>query len=360
MAKRRMTLDGPGPDWWSLGLFVASAGWLAVNGWALLYLRQPNLPIGVAFGLVTFCAGLTTMVYALWRLLRSSRSAFKQGVTQVSRLTVDRSGRRSAAQSQAWAASSRSWLAARLADRPTGWRLSVGLLFAGVLGVIFISVAKDVWLRDEIVDIDRVVVQTVYGLRTPDQTVFFELVTFMGGVEAMAAMLLLIAVLGWRQQVLPVIFGLAIVAALAVTQLLKVVFGRLRPDEAWRLVAENGFSFPSGHSFAATVMYGLAGYVLWRLAKTVLARLLALAGALSVIVLVAASRVYLGVHYPSDVLASVCLGLAIVDLLVVFVETNRRFSLWPRWQLRPEAGPIVLAAFGGTVVAALVWTVIHQ
>lgn len=111
----------------------------------------------------------------------------------------------------------------------------------------------------------------------------------------------------WR----PILLGILGAAILAAVAVVKVVVGRDRPPAAAAMVAEDGYSFPSGHASASTVVVALTAWMLtrwvvrsWGGQVSVWAAAVALVGAIGV------SRVYLGVHYPSDVLAGVVLGTA--------------------------------------------------
>lgn len=100
-----------------------------------------------------------------------------------------------------------------------------------------------------------------------------------------------------------------LVLATLLNLLLKALIQRPRP-EGYRLVAESGFSFPSGHSMVAMAFYGLLIWMVWRYEKDALVRRLGVIGFGLVIVLVGLSRIYLGVHYASDVLAGFCASIA--------------------------------------------------
>lgn len=100
-----------------------------------------------------------------------------------------------------------------------------------------------------------------------------------------------------------------LVLATLLNLLLKTLIQRPRP-EGYRLVAESGFSFPSGHSMVAMAFYGLLIWMVWRYEKDSLVRRLGVIGFGLVIVLVGLSRIYLGVHYASDVLAGFCASIA--------------------------------------------------
>ncbi|WP_237715623.1 MULTISPECIES: phosphatase PAP2 family protein [Pelosinus] len=92
----------------------------------------------------------------------------------------------------------------------------------------------------------------------------------------------------------------------ALNEMLKHLFERARP-EAFQIVAESGFSFPSGHAMVSLCFYGIVAFLIvrkrslqWRIAGAVVATLL--------IVAIGVSRIYLGVHYPSDVVAGYAAG----------------------------------------------------
>ena len=113
----------------------------------------------------------------------------------------------------------------------------------------------------------------------------------------------------WKSESLLVAGNLSLAGILIVS--LKHLYQRPRPD-ILHLVEEKGFSFPSGHSLAVTLLIGSLIIILSQRVKSTRLKLplQSLLGIYLVSVLV--SRVYLGVHYPSDVLASLCLGLGIL------------------------------------------------
>jgi len=89
---------------------------------------------------------------------------------------------------------------------------------------------------------------------------------------------------------------------------LKAIFRRDRPPVLHRLVAESSYSFPSSHSVFAAVFFGMLAVELARAVPGVWGKGAAVAGCAALAVTVAASRVWLGVHYPTDVLGGLILG----------------------------------------------------
>lgn len=103
--------------------------------------------------------------------------------------------------------------------------------------------------------------------------------------------------------------ALNLALALLLNLALKEIVHRPRP-EGFRLIAETGYSFPSGHSMVAMAFYGLLAWMVWHYERDHFVKHLCLAGFALVIVAVGLSRIYLGVHYASDVLAGFCVSLA--------------------------------------------------
>ncbi len=110
--------------------------------------------------------------------------------------------------------------------------------------------------------------------------------------------------------------------SLLVGQLFKMKFDRPRPDVFAPLLVENTASFPSGHTLAAVSFYGLLSVLLWERGH----RLLSVISGIWVF-LIALSRVYLGAHYPSDVLASLALGTILLFItLFTYKRLNSAYS----------------------------------
>ncbi|HEX5323966.1 MAG TPA: phosphatase PAP2 family protein [Capsulimonadaceae bacterium] len=98
--------------------------------------------------------------------------------------------------------------------------------------------------------------------------------------------------------------GLAasVAGALVLNQILKQWFQRQRPDVPWALAHERSFSFPSGHAMMGMVVFGMLAYLLFRYLKGRVACALDILVAIVLVVGIGTSRVYLGVHYPTDIL----------------------------------------------------------
>lgn len=124
------------------------------------------------------------------------------------------------------------------------------------------------------------------------------------------AVVLVLGVFGWRQQA--VILAAASLFGHMLNQGLKAVIARPRPALPAEVMEELGvdtFAFPSGHAQSFTIFYGFLAVFIWQNVRQPWLRRLGVAAMLTMIVLVGISRVYLGVHWASDVVGAYCLGV---------------------------------------------------
>lgn len=180
-------------------------------------------------------------------------------------------------------------------------------IIALVAALVFLVLLGEV-AEGELMRLDAMAYQVfVEGLRSDALTPVMEGFTSLASVVVLAVMAAAIAALapgkapGWCASI-----NLACVVAL--NALLKLIVQRPRP-EGFRLVEETGYSFPSGHSMVAMAFFGLLIWMIWRYHRRDVMRTIWCIAFGLVIVMVGVSRIYLGVHYASDVIAGFCVSL---------------------------------------------------
>ena len=208
------------------------------------------------------------------------------------------------------------WILRLVRDRldpatATGFALTLALGLVIVGGVLVGALAYLMRSSDRLVDVDRTVGQWGVDNATSWSTEALELVTELGGSTfVVAAMIVLALVEYWRvpNRWMPVFLVTVVVGEIAVVNAVKELLDRVRPE--FNPIAETlGPSFPSGHSGLAAAFYAGAALVLAR-KRSPRTRALLAGGAVAIAVGVACSRVLLGVHWMSDVLAGLALGWA--------------------------------------------------
>lgn len=190
-----------------------------------------------------------------------------------------------------------------------GLRIAAGLIVATVGSLVFVQLLSDLANQTPLIRADLRVSSLVQVFRTPAVTRVMIVATDLGRWQSIAAgaIALCLGLALWRRKADIIALVLALAFGQVALYLAKSLVHRARPEPGNALTFESTFSFPSGHTFAATVFYGLAAFVLFRAARGALRSVIALSGLLLVL-LVGFSRVYLGVHWPSDVLASFAAG----------------------------------------------------
>ena len=117
--------------------------------------------------------------------------------------------------------------------------------------------------------------------------------------------------------------GLACLIGILFESLLKIIIKRPRPTEFWPLASENTYSFPSGHSFIVMVLFGMLIYFTYKEIKNKKIQYL-LTGIFSIIILlVGVSRIFLGIHYPTDVVGGYIIGLVFLICYIKLVIEHK-------------------------------------
>ncbi|WP_457654022.1 phosphatase PAP2 family protein [Rhodocaloribacter sp.] len=218
----------------------------------------------------------------------------------------------------------------RIRDRFEAWRERGGrpfLVFVAALVAVtgalwgFLAVVDALADHEGVYYLDFHVRHLVRGWVRPDLTAWMIRITEVGSVPGTTALVVLVAVLLWREGKRRAVARLlfATTTGTLVFSGLKLLFHRPRPVD--QLVPETGYSFPSGHAFMATVFYGTLIYLAWTESQSRAVRAVATTLGALMIVLIGMSRVYLGVHWMTDVLGGflagflwLCLSLAAVHL----------------------------------------------
>jgi undecaprenyl-diphosphatase len=212
-----------------------------------------------------------------------------------------------------------------------GPRMGIGLLAALIVTVLFAILANEV--RDgETQDFDDAVRMTVYGVASPRATKVLHVVTQLGSPLFLLPVTIVCALTFLHRRRIrgAILLTATMLGVTLLNQILKSIFQRPRPLPFFGLTMPASYSFPSGHSLAAFCFYGaLAALVTARLRSRLL-RVLVWASAVVIIVAVGFSRLYLGVHYLSDIVGGYATGfvwvLTVASADRVFRRADERQS----------------------------------
>jgi membrane-associated phospholipid phosphatase len=229
-----------------------------------------------------------------------------------------------------------------MADR-LGPRMGVGLLAALIVTVLFAMLASEV-REGETQDFDDAVRMTVYGVASPRATTVLHAVTQLGSPLFLLPMTIICALVFLHRRRIrgAILLAATMLGVTLLNQILKSIFQRPRPLPFFGLTMPASYSFPSGHSLAAFCFYGaLAALLTARMRSRGLSALV-WAAALVIIVAVGFSRLYLGVHYLSDIVGGYATGfvwvLTVASADRVFRRADERRSKAPVAE-PPPGGP---------------------
>jgi membrane-associated phospholipid phosphatase len=248
----------------------------------------------------------------------------------------------------------------RAEARPPGWVTlrSVTVLAVVALGLIAAGAAAGRWIGPLLMStpmaLDPDAMAAVTERRRSDLVPAAEWIAWVGSLPVVATLVVLAGVIvRWRtgRWDLLWLLGGAVGGALLITAGVKVGVMRARPPDA--LVEALGASFPSGHATRSAAVYGAVMWLLVRYADTFARRLLAgaaAAGLVALMGLIGLGRVYLGAHWPTDVLGGYLLGLGWLAALILVASDRLVVTGRPRTiRGRPPASPPQSTFQGGTV-----------
>lgn len=249
-----------------------------------------------------------------------------------------------------------AWVGKRFSlQHPRGLLLTLGVVASMAALAFFLSITHAVIAKSTYSAIDQRILNLVPDIRSSGQNLFFVFFTFGASRLSVVFFLLVLGAAVWRKpqhRWLFVFFtGSALITTLGST-VAKGIIGRSRPDRSLALVTEGSFGFPSGHTLNAVVVGGLLAYLLLRVFKPYPFKLAIVLAAITGVLFVGLSRIYLGVHYPSDILGSFALGMCILAMLITGVEINERYCVLTSVRLSKSIPrPLLVAAVAVLVFA---------
>lgn len=206
---------------------------------------------------------------------------------------------------------------------PTLW--IVGLITAAIALWGFAEIADEIF-DAETLALDQAILLSIYRIHTQWLSLAMIGITTVGGPSALFGLTVIFCiVLLLKRYWMDAIIGfIAVGGGIALNNWLKTLFQRSRPELWERIVNVDFYSFPSGHAMTALIVYGFFGY--WLATRSRLPRGLTLSITVLLILLVGFSRLYLGVHWPTDVIAGYAAGLVwlIACLLSLDIWTRRQ------------------------------------
>lgn len=187
----------------------------------------------------------------------------------------------------------------------------------GTLLVLFCIITCLV-ITNNISSFDDLIYNTIFSIRNNFFDLFFKIITVFANTTTIIIIVGILLILIEKDKYFHIL-AIDVVSTVGTNQLLKHIIMRARPDHI-RLIKQGGYSYPSGHSMISIAVYGFLIYYVYQKVTNKKLKIFLISMLSLLIILIGVSRIYVGVHYPSDVLGGYVLSLLILIIVVLGVN----------------------------------------
>lgn len=187
-------------------------------------------------------------------------------------------------------------------------------VICGIGIVIFITMVV-LLLTGNVTSLDNSIYNTIISSKSDAMTMFMTIITMMCDTEFIIVATLLLVLLIKNKKMGGMIASNVVLCSV-INTIIKHIFLRPRPVGI-KLIEQGGYSFPSGHSMMAVAFYGLLIYIIWNTKWRNVWKIFTTTLLVILILLIGISRIYVGVHFASDVIAGLSISLS---YLIIFIE----------------------------------------
>lgn len=190
-----------------------------------------------------------------------------------------------------------------------------------IISLLLFIILTYITFNNKINTIDQKVIDYILNIREDNLTNTMMIITNISSAYALIVIsILLLAII--KNKKIPISISKNLIIVFIISQLFKIIIKRPRPINI-NLVEASGFSYPSGHSMVSMAYFGLIAYLIYKNLNNKLAKIILIISLLITIILIGFSRIYLGVHYLSDVIAGFLLAIAYLTIYIKIDNKNK-------------------------------------
>lgn len=186
--------------------------------------------------------------------------------------------------------------------------------------ILFLALAEDVFnkeiMQGDIIGYNFVKTYLIRKQITP----IMKIVTFFGGATCLIGLTIILFII-IKNKKIGFLIGINLITITILNQLFKFILQRPRPTE-YRIINETGYSFPSGHSMISMAFYGFLIYLIYKYVKNKKLKYISITLISILIIFIGISRIYLGVHYTSDVLAGFLFSISYLIIYILLANNK--------------------------------------
>lgn len=183
------------------------------------------------------------------------------------------------------------------------------------IGILIFATIVVMLLTNNVTSLDNSIYNIIISSKSDVMTMFMTIITMMCNTEFIIVATLLLVLLIKNKKIGGMIASNVVLCSV-INTIIKHIFLRPRPVGI-KLIEQGGYSFPSGHSMMAVAFYGLLIYIIWNTKWRNVWKIFTTTLLVILILLIGISRIYVGVHFASDVIAGLSISLS---YLIIFIE----------------------------------------
>lgn len=183
------------------------------------------------------------------------------------------------------------------------------------IGILIFATMVVMLLTNNVTGLDNSIYNIIISSKSDVMTMFMTIITMMCNTEFIIVATLLLVLLIKNKKIGGMIASNVVLCSV-INTIIKHIFLRPRPVGI-KLIEQGGYSFPSGHSMMAVAFYGLLIYIIWNTKWRNVWKIFTTTLLVILILLIGISRIYVGVHFASDVIAGLSISLS---YLIIFIE----------------------------------------
>lgn len=195
-------------------------------------------------------------------------------------------------------------------------------IIVGGAFLCFVYIAYSIYNNEEL-GFDTTIREWLYSIRTPLLNRAFIIITYCGNWQTITLLGAVLLINKRTRKTMGLPFAITGICSTIIYKFLKQVFMRPRPELLVRIIKQGGYSFPSGHAMNGLVCYGILIYLINRYVNNQFIRR-GLSAFLTIsIFIIGSSRIYVGVHYPTDIIGGWAIGTVVLTIAINIIEKMR-------------------------------------
>lgn len=194
-----------------------------------------------------------------------------------------------------------------------------------ISSVLFIFITYAIF-SDKINYLDSLVHSYILGIRNDNLTNILLTITNISSAYALIVLSIILLII-IKEKKIPLLISLNLICSYSLNAIAKLIFTRPRPIGI-NLIEEAGFSYPSGHSMVSMAYFGFIAYLIYKKQTSKLIKTILIVSLIITILLIGFSRIYLGVHYLSDVIGGFLLSIIYLMIYIKNINLEKKWSIW--------------------------------